>query len=400
MLSGKHIVLGVTGGIAAYKAAECLRSLVKQRADVRVVMTPAATRFVGPLTFESLSGYPVLTDLFPKEGGLSTVHIDWARWADAIVVCPATANTVGKVAQGLADNALTTLLMATTAPVVLCPAMNKEMYRSAAFQNNQHILTERGVHIVEPEAGELACGEVGWGRLADVSDIVDTLDRLLSPQDFGGKRVLITAGPTREAIDPVRYLSNRSSGKMGYQLAARTFCRGATVTLVSGPTHLSPFRGVSLIPVETAEEMAEAVFKYLEQTDVLIMAAAVSDFRPARPYPHKWKKGKGLLKIELEHTLDILSQASRNKGNRIHVGFALETEQEEKNARAKLQDKNLDLVVINNPNVPGAGFQTDTNQVTLLDAFGNQEHIPLMPKAEVADRILDKIVHDIFNPER
>ncbi len=397
MLSGKHIVLGVTGGIAAYKSAELLRSLSKQGAEVRVIMTPAATQFVGPLTFETLSDHPVLIDLFPKEGGLSTVHIDWARWADAVVVSPATANTVGKLAQGLADNALTTFLMATTAPVVLCPAMNKEMYRSAAFQNNQHSLTQRGVHVIEPGAGELACGEVGWGRLADVGDIVETLDRLLSPQDFDGKRILVTAGPTREAIDPVRYLSNHSSGKMGYQLAARTLCRGATVTLISGPTNLSPFRGVLRVAVETAEEMAKAVLSHLEQTDVLIMAAAVSDFRPARPYAHKWKKGKGLLKIELEPTLDILAQASRNKGNRIHVGFALETEQEERYARAKLHDKNLDLVIINNPNVPGAGFQTDTNQVTLLDAYGHQEHIPLMSKAEVADRILDKIIHDIIN---
>ncbi len=396
MFIGKKIVVGVTGGIAAYKAAELAREFIKLSAEVRVVMTESATKFVAPLTFETLSGKAVLTDLFPKEGGLSTVHIDWARWPDAMVICPATANTVGKLASGIADNALTTVVAATTVPVILCPAMNKEMYANKIYQSNQAKLQESGYRIVQPGQGELACGEEGWGRLADLADIVDEVKKaILSTTDFSGKRFLVTAGPTEEPLDPVRFLTNPSTGKMGFALAERAALRGAEVTLVSGPTRLRRFSPVRLLRVRTAAEMGRLVQEHLPNSDVLIMAAAVSDFRPKTVLQQKLKKKGGAAFIELEENEDILAQAALTKGERLHIGFSVETENEVENSISKLRAKGLDFIVLNNPLEAGAGFAVDTNRVKILDADGGVEDLPIMSKLAVADKVLDRI-HDLI----
>ena len=386
-------MLGVTGGIAAYKAAELLRELVKASAETRVMMTEAATHFVGPLTFETLSLNSVLTDLFPQQGGLSTAHIDWARWPDAIILCPATANTIGKIAAGIADNAVTTTVLATTAPVIFCPAMNKEMYANPAYQANQKKLIDWGYHFVAPGVGELACGEEGLGRLADKEDILDALKKtLFGTKEFDGKRILITAGPTQEPLDPVRFLSNRSSGKMGYALAEKAAIRGAKVTLISGPSQQRPFYSVDYISVQTAVDMNEAVMDNLEEADVLIMAAAVSDFRPKQTFQHKIKKSDDIDKIELERNPDILARAREKKGSRIHVGFSVETENEIENSTRKLFNKGLDFIVVNNPLEQGSGFATDTNRVRIIDKDGQVEALSLMSKSDVADKILDKVL--------
>lgn len=391
MFAGKNILVTVTGGISAYKTCDLVRDLVKASAQVRVMMTEAATRFVSALTFETLTGHPVLLDLFPPTGG-STVHIDWARWPQVICLCPASANTVAKLAVGLADNAVLTTLLATTAPVLFCPAMNKDMYAHPAYQENQQKLVDRGYRLVTPGQGALACGEVGWGRLADKADILDALKMiLLAGNALQGRRVLITAGPTCEPLDPVRFLSNRSSGKMGYALAEAAALQGAQVTLVSGPTQLRPFPFVNLIPVTTAQEMAEATLPRLEAHDIFIAAAAVSDFRPEQIQEHKIKKTDQALTLSLAVNPDILAAAAASKGSRIHVGFSLETEQEIEHSRKKLQTKKLDLVVINNPLQPGAGFDIDTNIVTLLDAQGQMESWPLMTKQQVAAQLIEKI---------
>ena len=393
MFIGKKIVVGVSGGIAAYKAAELVREFIKLSAKVRVVMTESATKFVAPLTFETLSGNAVLIDLFPEEGGFSTVHIDWARWPDAMVICPATANTVGKIAAGIADNALTTIVAATTVPVVFCPAMNKEMYANKIYQANQAILIENGYRFVKPGKGELACGEEGWGRLADQEDIVDEVKKaLLSTSDFSGKRFLVTAGPTEEPLDPVRFLTNPSTGKMGFALAEKAALRGAEVTLISGPSRLRGFSDVHLVRVRTASEMTQSVQEHLPSCDVLIMAAAVSDFRPKKFSQQKLKKKNNPAYIELEENQDILAEAAPTKGERIHVGFSLETENEIENSIRKLREKRLDLIVLNNPLEPGAGFAVDTNRIKILDANGGIEDLPMMSKLAVADKILDRIL--------
>jgi len=392
LFKDKNIVVGVTGGIAVYKAAELVRALVKRSASVRVVMTEAAMRFVAPLTFETLSGHAVLTDLFSAGRGSGAVHIDWARWPHLILVCPATANTVAKAAHGLADNALTTTLLATTAPVLFCPAMNKEMYANRLYQENQNKLIRLGYHIVAPGIGNLACGETGWGRLAELEDILFSIEKiLLANNDYAGRKILVTAGPTYEPIDPVRYIGNRSSGKMGYALAERALMRGAEVTLISGPCALIPPKAVRLVPVRTAAEMQQAVQAHLPEQDILIMAAAVSDYRPAVIADHKIKKSVGDAAVKLERTVDILADAAEHKGKRIHIGFSVETENEVGGSLKKMRDKQLDLIVLNNPLEPGAGFEVDTNRVTFLDASGGQETLPLMSKREVADRILDRI---------
>ena len=394
MLAGKKICIGVTGGIAAYKSAELVRALIKQQAQVRVMMTRAATRFVSPLTFETLTEHPVLCEMFPDRGETGTVHIDWARWPDVIVISPATANTVAKIAMGFADNALTTTVLASTTPLIICPAMNKDMYANAAYQANHHTLIARGVTLVDPGQGELACGEVGWGRLADKEDIVDAL-KLISEQkkDLIGKTVTVTAGPTREPIDAVRFLSNRSSGKMGYAIAERAACRGATVHLITGPTVERPFRGVSVTRVGNAGEMEKAVRDVIASTDILVMSAAVSDFRPHTAQARKIKKSD-LRKdavLKLTENPDILQSVSDLKTGRIYVGFSVETDSVIENSRAKLENKNLDLIVINNPLEKGAGFDVDTNKVTLLDRDGKQETLPLLKKIHVADRLFDKV---------
>jgi phosphopantothenoylcysteine decarboxylase / phosphopantothenate---cysteine ligase len=393
MFAGKKIVIGVSGGIAAYKAAELVRALRKASAQTKVVMTAAATNFVGPLTYETLSGNLVLTELFPKNGGLATVHIDWARWPDAILVCPATLDLVGKIANGLADDALTTIIMATTVPVIFCPAMNKEMYANKIYQANQQKLAALGYHFVAPGQGELACGEEGHGRLADLSAIINKLKIMLANDySFAGKKVLVTAGPTIEDIDPVRFISNRSSGKMGFAIAEKAALRHADVTLVRGPSQLLPFPGVHLIQVKSALDMASAVEKYLPDADILIMAAAVSDFRAKNTFPAKIKNSRSMLSLELVPNPDILLAAKKDKGKRIHVGFSVETENEVEHSREKLAEKNLDLIVVNNPLNAGSGFGTDTNQVTLIDSLGNTQKLALASKLEVANSILDKII--------
>lgn len=393
MLTDKKVVVGVTGGIAAYKAAELVRRLAQAGCAVRVMMTPAAAEFVTPLTFETLTGHAVLTQLFPGDQSRGTVHIEWARWADLFVLCPATANTIAKLAHGLADNALTTILLATTSPILLCPAMNKEMYANPLYRANEERLRALGMHLVTPGSGALACGEVGPGRLADIPEIMDQIRLSLQQQrDYQGKQVLVTAGPTREPLDPVRYLGNRSTGKMGYALAEQAALRGARVTLISGPGSERPFAGVEWIPVTTAAEMAAAVRQHLAGCDLLLMAAAVSDYRPRTFSPGKIKKGEEEITLTLVRTEDILRSAGRVKGNRIHVGFSVETADEIAASRRKLEEKNLDMIVINNPLEPGAGFAVETNIVTLLRRGHEPEAWPLLSKSEVADRLLTAIL--------
>ncbi len=389
LLQGKRIVLGVTGGIAAYKSCELVRALKRQGAEVRVVMTKAAEHFVRPLTFETLSENPVLTDLFPTVGKGGTVHIEIARWPHVVVIAPATANCVAKVAAGIADDLLTTLITATTAPVIFCPAMNKEMYAKPVFRQNMEQLKRLGYTFVEAEVGELACGEEGWGRLADLERIMDAIKAVaLGSRELAGRRILVTASRTEEDIDPVRFVTNRSSGKMGFALAEMAALMGARVQLITGPSAERPFAGVSCQRVRTSAEMAEAVRSALPDAEVLIMAAAVADFRPKQVSPHKLKKGLERVALELERTEDILATAGRHKGERVLVGFAVETEHEIENAQAKLTAKNLDIIVLNNPTEPGAGFGTDTNKVTLIKRDGTIQKLPLMSKREVARAIL------------
>ncbi|MDZ7261862.1 MAG: bifunctional phosphopantothenoylcysteine decarboxylase/phosphopantothenate--cysteine ligase CoaBC [candidate division KSB1 bacterium] len=393
LFHGKNILIGITGGIAAYKTCEIVRELKKLGAEIRVVMTKAAQHFVTPLTFETLSEHPVLCELFPEKPiEAAPIHIKLARWPHAILVCPATANSIGKVANGIADDLLSTLIMAATVPIIFCPAMNQDMYQNPVVQENIRKLQALNYVFVEPEQGSLACGEQGWGRLAEKQTIIDTLKKvLLTTSELSGKRVLVTAGRTEELIDPVRMITNFSSGKMGFALAEAAALRGAEVTLVSGPTELKPYCWVNYRKVRTASEMAQVVREEFGATDILIMAAAVADFRPKMIAPEKIKKDQARLVLELEKTDDILHEAGQNKGHRILVGFALETEPGLENARAKLQQKNLDLIVWNNPLEQGAGFGWDTNKVTLIDRWGTSEDLPLMSKRQVAERILDKI---------
>lgn len=388
----KNILVAVTGGIAAYKSAFLVRELKKRSANVRVMMTKAAEKFVTPLTFETLSENNVLKSLFPKEGGESTAHIDWARWPDLLVVCPATANTIGKIASGISDNAVTTTIMASTVPVLFCPAMNKEMYANPIYQHNEKMLKNFHYHFISPAQGELACGEEGWGRLADPVDIVDKIGSILSEEkDFADINFLITAGPTEEPLDPVRFISNHSSGKMGFALAHAAKLRGGNVTLVSGPTNIQAASDVFVERVQTAQEMKIAVDNNFDKCDIVIMSAAVCDFRPVAKNQHKIKKNIKQETLLLEKTHDILFALGQQKGNKILVGFSLETENEIENSKAKLQKKNLDFIVVNNPLEEGAGFKGDTNKVAIVDK-GSVEELPLMSKDKVAHKILDKIL--------
>lgn len=394
MFSHKKILIGVTGGIAAYKTCEIIRELKLNQADIRVVMTQAATHFVTPLTFATLSENPVLTDLFVADYSTTTVHIEAARWADVILVCPATANTIGKIAAGLADNLLTTLIMAAAIPVIFCPAMNKEMLNNPFFQNNIEKLRQAGQLVVDSEIGELACGEYGGGRLAKTVSIINCLKRvLLGTNELAGKKVLITASRTEEPLDPVRFITNYSSGKMGFALAEIAALKSAQVTLVSGPNNLTPFDGVKYVPIQTSDQMAEAVINEARDQDVVIMAAAVADYKPKTYVRHKIKKEFSAASIQLEKTKDILKNIGKTKGQKFLVGFAIETEKELEFAKKKLVEKNLDLIVLNNPLEKGAGFQADTNIVTLIDARGNVEKLPLMTKRQAATQILDKVIH-------
>lgn len=393
-----RITLGVTGGVAAYKAAELVRRLQQDAFTIQVVMTRGAREFITPLTFAALSGQKVITDLFAESSGEANLesaieHIAVAQRTDLLLVAPATADVIAKFARGIADDFLTTLYLASTAPVVLAPAMNVNMWNHQATQENVEILRARGVKIVDPDEGYLACGMTGAGRLASQTAIVAAVHEALhAVRDLAGEQVLVTAGPTREDVDPVRYLTNRSSGKMGYAVAATAARRGAHVILISGPTSLEAPAGVERIDVRTAEEMHRAVLDKVDDCSIAIFAAAVSDYRPAEPNDHKIKRNRESFTLSLEPTPDILASVARNKGERFVVGFAAETDHVPENARKKLAAKNADLIVANDVSVEGAGFDHDTNIVTLFGRDGRELALPRMSKNEVAQRILDEVV--------
>ena len=390
MLKDKHIVLGVTGGIAAYKACDLVSRLVKQGARVRVVMTENAVKFVPPLTFETLSGNPVCTDTFAPRDALA--HIALAKWADAFVIAPATANCLAKLACGIADDLLSTTALAMTAPLLIAPAMNANMWRHPATKANVMVLLSRGARTVGPGRGRLACGDDDVGRMAEPREIVEALQALLSgKQDFAGRRVLVTAGPTVERIDPVRYITNRSSGKMGYASAEAARDRGAEVTLVSGPVNLEAPEGVKLVSVESSAQLCDAVLAAGATADVVIQAAAPADFRPVRASDEKIKKDGAGMTLLLENTTDIAAELGRRKRpGQILVAFAAETENMLENARGKLARKNADMVVANDVSRADAGFGVDTNAVTLVTRGGAKE-LPLMSKRAAADAILDGV---------
>ena len=392
-ISGKQIVLGVSGGIAAYKSVELLRLLVKQEAMVRVIMTKNACAFVGPLTFEALSGERVCTSLFDNREDASIRHIEWAREADAVIVAPATACILGKLAGGMADDALSTFLLAVTAPRMLCPSMNSAMYEHPAVQRNLDILAKDGYVIVAPGTGELACGTSGVGRMPEPEIIFDRLCAMLSPKDLAGKKVLVTAGPTYEVIDPVRFISNRSSGKMGYAVAAAAEYRGAQVVLVTGPTNLAPPVNVETVPVESADQMAEAVFSRMVDADIIVKVAAVGDYRVETIADRKIKKsGQQSLTLALKENIDILKEVgARKKANQVVVGFAAETHDLAVNAKAKLAVKKVDLLVANPVAGQETAFGAETNHATLFYKDGTEEQLPRMSKAKLAHAILDRV---------
>ena len=383
----RMVVLGVTGGIACYKAVELVRLLVKNGFKVRVIMTRGAMEFVTPLTFQTLSGNPVATETFSLTQESEIGHINLADSADLFVIAPATANVIGKLASGIADDLLTTVLMATQAPVLLAPAMNIHMYENVIVQENLRKLRRVGYHIMDPAEGYLACGYEGKGRLPDPEKISDEIERLLRKKDLAGENFLITAGPSREPLDPVRYISNRSSGKMGYALARAALRRGATVALVSGPTALEPPSGARLIEVNTAAEMREAVLKEYPHSSAVIMAAAVADYHAVAPSGQKIKRGVGDLELRLIPNPDILKELGQNKDGKWLVGFAAETENLTANAQKKLREKNLDIVIANNVAEEGSGFDGDTNVGTIIDRTGAVRSLPLMSKDDLADCI-------------
>jgi len=393
-----RVALGVSGGVAAYKAAELVRRLQQEGLDVQVVMTKSAQEFVTPLTFAALTGQKVITEMFGDESSGANVesaieHIAVAQRIDLLVVAPATANVIAKMARGVADDFLTTLYLATTAPVVVAPAMNVNMWEHAATQENIDTLHGRGVHVVAPEEGYLACGMTGAGRLASVEAIAKAVCARLGIQhDLENEAVMVTAGPTCEDLDPVRYLTNRSSGKMGYALAEAAARRGARVVLVSGPTRLDPPQGVEFVSVRTTEQMQAAVAEHLPRATAIIMAAAVADYRPVAPETKKMKRGDGRVMLELESTPDILAGIARNKGERIVVGFAAETDHVAERARAKLESKQADLIVANDVTAEGAGFDQETNIITLYSRDGAEKAFPRMPKIDAAHRILDRLL--------
>lgn len=391
MLQGKTVILGVSGGIAVYKAVELLRLLTKSGAKVHVIMTKNAQEFVTPLTFQTLSGNPVHTDLFSLYQEQEIGHISLADQADLFVLAPATANLIGKITHGLADDLLTTSVMATKAPVLVVPAMNSNMYENPIYQRNEKLLAAAGYHIMEPATGELACGWHGKGKLPDPEDILSAATGVLMPKDLRGCQMLVTAGPTREEIDPVRYLTNYSSGKMGFAIAQAAAARGAVVTLVSGPTNLLVPDDVKCVPVCSAEQMRNAVLDKYSEADVVIKAAAVADYRPARRENNKIKKNSDELTLKLEKNRDILSELGAQKGDQILVGFAAETERLLTHAAEKLQKKNLDMIVANNVTTEGAGFDVDTNIVRFLFADGRVEELGLMSKIQVANQLLDRV---------
>jgi len=393
-MQDKTIAVGVTSSIAIHKSLELVSQLVKKGESVHVVMTENATKLVAPLQFQTISQNPVYFDLFDSGQDWKPRHIELADKSDLLAIVPATANIIGKMAHGIADDMLSTLAIAVRCPVLLAPAMNCHMYANPFVQENLRILVEkRGVFIAEPEEGWLACGYEGKGRLQDVGRIIEQIEGILQPKkDFSGRRILVTAGPTREYLDPVRFISNRSSGKMGYAIAETAARRGASVKLISGPTALHPPPQVDIVNVETALQMCEAVLSSADSFDIIIMAAAVADYRPREEKAHKIKKSEGELVVQFERNPDIsVELGKKKKETQILVGFAAETENEIENAQAKLVRKNLDMIVVNNVLQEGAGFETDTNIVTILSKDDAQE-LPLMKKVDVANALLDRII--------
>jgi len=386
-------LLGVSGGIAAYKSCELVRELRRRGATVRVMMTSRAQEFVTPMTFAALSEQPVLTNIFPEGRSAAIEHIDWSRWPEIIVLCPATANLLAKLAQGFADDPVSATVRAARVPLVLCPAMNSAMWEDALVQRNVTLLKENGYQFVDPEFGALATtteGE-GWGRLAKLEWILsEILAALQKQKPLAGKRILVTAGRTEEYFDPVRMLTNPSTGRMGFALAEAARALGGRVTLISGPTNLIPPRGIELVRVVSAAEMASAAQKHYSGTDILAMAAAVSDYRPRIVAPEKMKKSAASFQLELERTVDILAALGEQKSRALHIGFAVETENELENAKDKLRRKRLDLIVLNNPRHTGAGFAAETNRVTLVDRNGQVQELELMSKLALAFKIFER----------
>ncbi len=397
MLRDKTIVLGVTGSIAAYKAAEIASQLTQAEAKVNVIMTKEALQFISPVTFRAITGRPVVTEMFDLASEFSIEHVSLAQAADIVVIAPTTANIIAKLATGIADDILCCTVLATRAPVLLAPAMETNMYTNLVTQDNLSKLKARGFVIIGPATGWLASGKEGLGRLADVNVIIGSIRQILGRGgDLAGKHIVVTAGGTQEPIDPVRYISNRSSGKMGYALAEVARDRGAKVTLITAPTSLAEPAGVDVIKVNTAQQMYQAVENVAPKADVLIMAAAVADYRPIKAAEDKIKKGKAGLILELECTPDILGTV---KGKFIKVGFAAESSNLVENAREKLKQKGLDLIVANDITATDSGFGTDTNQVTIIDQKGKIESLPLLPKRDVADRVLDKVAELLPKPK-
>jgi phosphopantothenoylcysteine decarboxylase / phosphopantothenate---cysteine ligase len=392
ILTGKNIVLGVTGGIAAYKAAELCSALVQGGADVHVIMTQNAARFVGPVTFRALTGHQVITSMWDEPREFEIAHVSLPDKADLLIVAPATANIIGKVASGVADDMLSTTILATKAPVVFAPAMNWKMWANAVTKQNVRKLTALGYTFVEPECGRLACGEEGRGRLASLGTILRTVKEVLSRKhDLEGITVLVTAGPTQEPIDPVRMIANRSSGKMGYAISQDAAERGARVILVSGPVDIPVLAGVELVRVQTAAEMFDAVMKHLPDAQVVIGAAAPADYTPKSPRSQKIKKSDQALTIELEPTRDIIAEVGRIKDGRIVVAFAAETENVIENAKEKIEKKNADFVVANDVSRSDIGFGADENEVTIIGRDGSVYELPRISKREVGNKILDLI---------
>ncbi|PKN53427.1 MAG: bifunctional phosphopantothenoylcysteine decarboxylase/phosphopantothenate--cysteine ligase CoaBC [Deltaproteobacteria bacterium HGW-Deltaproteobacteria-13] len=391
MLTNKKIVLGITGGIAAYKAAELIRTLVKEGALVKVMMTKSAMEFITPLTMQTLSRNQVYTDMFVPADQYDMAHISLAEFADAFVIAPATANIIGKIASGIGDDLLSTTMMAQSKPTLICPAMNDKMLSNPIVQENINKLKKTGYVIMDSAEGELACKTAGKGRLPDIADIIEEIKTLLTPKDFKGARILITAGPTEEPLDPVRFITNLSSGKMGYALAVAAHRRGANITLISGPANLPLPAAEKIIKVRTAKEMHKAVMTHYRNADIIIKAAAVADYCPKTLAKEKIKKDKKALSLELEINPDIIADIGKNKGNRVLVGFAMETQNLLANARDKLKKKNMDLIVANNLQEEGAGFRTDTNVITIIDRTGECESFGKMTKIEAAGAILDRV---------
>ncbi len=399
MVAGKHIVLGVTGSIAAYKIASLASMLVKQKADVTVIMTPNATNFIHPITFESLTGHKCLVDTFDRNFEFQVEHVSLAKQTDVFLVAPASANVIAKAAHGIADDMLTTTLLACTCPKLFAPAMNTRMYQNPVVQDNMKTLAHYGMEVITPACGYLACGDTGEGKMPEPEVLFDYIVKALTPKDMAGKKVLVTAGPTQERLDPVRYISNHSTGKMGYAIARQAMMRGAEVTLVSGKVNLQPPIGVRMVPVVSAADMAQAVKEAAPEQDIIIKAAAVADYRPRVIADEKLKKKEEEMSIELERTEDILAYlgAHRREGQFL-CGFSMETENMVENSRAKLEKKKLDMIVANNLKQEGAGFGTNTNVVTFLTKEETVE-LPMMSKEEVADRLLDHILNMIRKTE-